>query len=165
MYYPDYSQFDTKRQILGWEAHATTSNLWQARDSGLVTQLFENGDDLGAAQGSIGAVNSDDLWHYASDIDTVFYFNDGYTSTTILDVIKADLADANKDSTIYSPGGFIELDSSVANQTDYFEKTKDPILTDNKTEKKSDDNETILKIFKIVTYKSSQDSHFIIQIL
>ena len=44
-------------------------------------------------------------------------------TTTILDVIKADLADANKDSTIYSPGGFIELDSSVANQTDYFEKT------------------------------------------
>ena len=87
MYYPAYSQFDTKRQILGWEAHATTSNLWQARDSGLVTQLFENGDDLGAAQGSIGAVNSDDLWHYASDIDTVFYFNDGYTSTTILDVM------------------------------------------------------------------------------
>lgn len=44
-------------------------------------------------------------------------------TTTILDVIKADLADANKDSTIYSPGGFIELDSTVANQNDYFEKT------------------------------------------
>ena len=86
MYYPAYSQFDTKRQILGWEAH-TVDNKWQARNSGLVTQLFENGDDLGPAQSSIGAVSSDDLWHYASDIDTVFYYNDGYTSTTILDVM------------------------------------------------------------------------------
>ena len=86
MYYPAYSQFDTKRQILGWEAH-TVDNKWQARNSGLVTQLFENGDDLGPAQSSIGAVSSDDLWHYASDIDTVFYYNDGYTSTTILDVL------------------------------------------------------------------------------
>ena len=44
-------------------------------------------------------------------------------TTTILDVIKADLADANKDSTIFSAGGYIDLDSSVANQTEYFEKT------------------------------------------
>ncbi len=44
-------------------------------------------------------------------------------TTTILDVIKADLANASKDSTIYSPGGYIDLDSAVANQNDYFEKT------------------------------------------
>jgi hypothetical protein len=44
-------------------------------------------------------------------------------TTTVLDVIKADLADANKDSTIFSAGGYIDLESSVANQTEYFEKT------------------------------------------
>ena len=33
----------------------------------------------------------------------------------------------------------------ISQLNDYFEKTKDPILTDNKTEKKSDENETISK--------------------
>jgi len=44
-------------------------------------------------------------------------------TTTVLDVIKADLADASKDSTIFSPGGIIELSKTVANQTEYFQKT------------------------------------------
>ena len=44
-------------------------------------------------------------------------------TTTILDVIKADLADTNKDSTIFSAGGYIELESYVANQTEYFKKS------------------------------------------
>lgn len=45
------------------------------------------------------------------------------STVKVLDVIKADLADANKDSTIFSPGGFIELSNAVANNNEYFSKT------------------------------------------
>ena len=41
----------------------------------------------------------------------------------------------------------------ISQLNDYFEKTKDPILTDNKTEKKSDENETISKIMDVLDTK------------
>ena len=44
MYYPSFSNFDAKRQIYGWETTGT-SNLYLARNSGLVTILFADGED------------------------------------------------------------------------------------------------------------------------
>ena len=44
-------------------------------------------------------------------------------TTTVLDVIKADIADVNKDTTIYSPGGYIELANPVSNMSEYFTET------------------------------------------
>ena len=41
----------------------------------------------------------------------------------------------------------------ISHLNDYFEKTEDPILIDNKMEKKSDDNETILKIKDVLDTK------------
>ena len=41
----------------------------------------------------------------------------------------------------------------ISHLNDYFEKTEDPILTDNKTEKKSDENETISKIKDVLDTK------------
>ena len=41
----------------------------------------------------------------------------------------------------------------ISQLNDYFEKTKDPILTDKKTEKKSDENETISKIKDVLDTK------------
>ncbi len=41
----------------------------------------------------------------------------------------------------------------ISHLNDYFEKTGDPILIDNKTEKKTDENETILKIKDVLDTK------------
>ena len=41
----------------------------------------------------------------------------------------------------------------ISHLNDYFEKTEDPILTDNKTKKESDDNETISKIKDVLDSK------------
>ncbi len=41
----------------------------------------------------------------------------------------------------------------ISHLNDYFEKTEDPILIDHKMEKKSDDNETILKIKDVLDTK------------
>ena len=41
----------------------------------------------------------------------------------------------------------------ISHLNDYFEKTEDPILTDNKTEKKNDENETISRIKDVLDTK------------
>ena len=73
MYYPNFSSYDAKRQILGWVDEGTT-NLYVAKNCGLVTQLFSDGRDLGTAQSSSGACNSNGKWFYDSGVDEVFYF-------------------------------------------------------------------------------------------
>ena len=75
MYYPAYSQFDTKRQVFGW-ATTGTSNLYIARNSGLVSLLFADGEDLGDPEANSGVVDVNGEWYYDSALDTVYYFND-----------------------------------------------------------------------------------------
>ncbi len=75
MYYPSYSQFDAKRQIFGWTTTGT-SNLYLARNSGLVTILFADGEDLGDPEANSGVVNANGEWYFDSALDTVYYFND-----------------------------------------------------------------------------------------
>ena len=44
--FPQINEFDQKKSILGWETTGT-SNLYLARNSGLVSVLFADGEDLG----------------------------------------------------------------------------------------------------------------------
>jgi len=74
MYYPAYSQFDTKCQVFGWSL--LSSNKYIADNTGLVTQLFMDGADLGASQGSAGDVNSNYKWYYLSTDDRLYLYND-----------------------------------------------------------------------------------------
>jgi len=83
MYYPNFSSYDAKRQILGWTTTGT-SNLYIARNSGLVTQLFVNGEDLGDAEANSGVVNVNGEWYYDSALDTIYYFNDASNPIDLL---------------------------------------------------------------------------------
>ena len=74
MYYPAYNQFDAKRQIFGWSL--LSSNKYIADNTGLVTQLFMDGADLGAEQSSADAVNSNYKWYYLSTDDRLYLYND-----------------------------------------------------------------------------------------
>ena len=74
MYYPAYSQFDSKHQIFGWTTTGT-SNLYIARNSGLVTLLFADGEDLGDPEANSGVVDVNGEWYYDSALDTTYYFN------------------------------------------------------------------------------------------
>ena len=65
---------DAKRPIYGWITTGT-SNLYLARDTGLVTQLFADGEDLGDAEANSGVVDTNGEWYYDSNLDTVYYFN------------------------------------------------------------------------------------------
>ena len=74
---------DSKRPIYGWETTGTT-NLYLARDAGLVTQLFADGEDLGDAEANSGVVDTNGEWYYDSNLDTVYYFN---SSTNQIDML------------------------------------------------------------------------------
>ena len=65
---------DSKRQVYGWSV--LSSNKYIADNTGLITQLFIDGADLGAAQGSAGDVNSNFKWYYLSSDDRVYLYND-----------------------------------------------------------------------------------------
>ena len=82
MYYPAYSQFDAKRQVFGWSL--LSSNKYIADNTGLVTQLFMDGADLGAAQGSAGAVDSNYKWYYLSTDDRLYLYNDANSPTDLV---------------------------------------------------------------------------------
>ena len=79
-YFNRVSDFDSKRQIF---PTLTSGNLHLFRDSGYVTQLFVNGEELAAAQSTSGAVDSNGEWFYASGTNQVEYYNSNYSSTTV----------------------------------------------------------------------------------
>ena len=79
-YFNRVDDFDSKKQIF---PTLTSGNLHLFRDSGYVSQLFVNGEELAAAQSTSGAVDSNGEWFYASGTNQVEYYNSNYSSTTI----------------------------------------------------------------------------------
>jgi len=71
--FPSLDEFDTKTTIYGWVVHS--SSLYRADNSGLITQLFANGQDLGSAEANSGVVNANGEWFYESSLDAVYYYN------------------------------------------------------------------------------------------
>ena len=80
--FPQIDEYDQKTPIYGWVVDS--GSLYVAKDSGLVTQLFADGRDLGAAQNSSGECSSNGKWFYDSDKDEVFYFNNAATPIDML---------------------------------------------------------------------------------
>ena len=71
--YPNIDEFDVKTAIYGWTTVST--NKYAAHNSGLVTQLFANGEDLGAAQSSHTDLNVEGEWFYNSAEDVCYYYS------------------------------------------------------------------------------------------
>jgi len=71
---PFIDEYDSKTSIYGWAVE--DGSQYKADNSGLVTQLFANGEDLGSAQADLDSVDANGEWYYDSDIDTVYYYND-----------------------------------------------------------------------------------------
>ena len=80
--FPSIDEFDSKEALYGWVVEST--NLYRANNSGLVTQLFASGQDLGSAESSSGVVNSNGKWFYDSALDAVYYFNNAVNPNDIL---------------------------------------------------------------------------------
>ena len=70
--YPQIDAFDTKTPIYGWAATAT-SNLYIAQNTGLVSRLFIDGEDLGNEQATVPD-DSGEWWY--NDTDDELYYKD-----------------------------------------------------------------------------------------
>ena len=71
--YPNLDEFDVKTAIYGWVEVST--DKFAAHNSGLVTQLFADGEDLGPAQSAHTDLNVLGEWFYNSAEDVCYYFD------------------------------------------------------------------------------------------
>ena len=71
--YPQIDAFATKTPIYGWVT--VSSNKYASHNSGAVTQLFVDGEDLGAAQSAHTDLNVEGEWFYNSAEDVCYYYS------------------------------------------------------------------------------------------
>ena len=78
--FPDIDSFDTKTTLYGWVVDS--SSRYKAENSGLVTQLFANGENLGNAESSSSNVTSNGEWYYTDDV--CYYYNSAVNPNDLL---------------------------------------------------------------------------------
>jgi len=71
--YPNINDYDSKEAIYGWVVVSGTK--YAAHNSGLVTQLFANGESLGPAQSAHTDLNVEGEWFYNSTDDVLYYYS------------------------------------------------------------------------------------------
>jgi len=71
--FPNINDYDSKESIYGWTV--LSGDKYVADNTGVVTQLFMNGEHLGAAQASSGDVSGNYKWHYSSAWDRLYFYN------------------------------------------------------------------------------------------
>ena len=71
--YPHIDDFDTKVAVYGWVV--VSGSKYAAHNSGLVTQLFVDGESLGAAQSAHTDLNVEGEWFYNSTDDVLYYYS------------------------------------------------------------------------------------------
>ena len=71
--YPNVDEFDSKDAVYGWVE--VTTNKYACHNSGLVTQLFVNGESLGPAQSAHTDLNVEGEWFYNSTDDVLYYYS------------------------------------------------------------------------------------------
>jgi len=81
--FPQLDEFDQKTPIYGWKE--VTSNKYAAHDSGQVTQLFADGEDLGPAQSAHTDLNVEGEWFYNSAEDVCYYYSASTPSDKLME--------------------------------------------------------------------------------
>ena len=71
--FPEVDSFDTKIPIYGWVV--VSGDKYGAHNSGLVTQLFVNGESLEGAQSAHTDLNVEGEWFYNSTDDVLYYYS------------------------------------------------------------------------------------------
>tara|TARA_R100001463_G_scaffold2964_2_gene12285 strand:+ start:1759 stop:2727 length:969 start_codon:yes stop_codon:yes gene_type:complete len=81
--FPQLDEYDQKTPIYGWVE--VTTNKYAAHNSGSVTQLFVDGESLGAAQSAHTDLNVEGEWFYNSTDDVLYYFSASTPSDKLME--------------------------------------------------------------------------------
>jgi len=81
--FPQLDEFDQKVPIYGWVE--VTTNKYAAHDSGQVSQLFADGEDLGPAQSAHTDLNVEGEWFYNSAEDVCYYYSASTPSDKLME--------------------------------------------------------------------------------
>ena len=81
--FPQLDEFDQKTPIYGWVE--VTTNKYAAHNSGSVTQLFVDGESLGAAQSAHTDLNVEGEWFYNSTDDVLYYYSASTPSDKLME--------------------------------------------------------------------------------
>ena len=71
--YPNINDYDSKEAIYGWTV--VSGDKYSSHNSGLVTQLFVNGESLGPEQSAHTDLNVEGEWFYNSTDDVLYYYS------------------------------------------------------------------------------------------
>ena len=71
--FPQLDEYDQKTPIYGWVV--VSGSKYASHDSGLVTQLFVDGESLGSAQSAHTDLNVEGEWFYNSTDDVLYYYS------------------------------------------------------------------------------------------
>ena len=74
---PNINAYDRKRVLSGWVATGGDADEYIVRNSGYVSLLYRDGEDLGAAQASAVDVDSNKEWFYDSTTDSLIVHDTG----------------------------------------------------------------------------------------
>jgi len=81
--YPNIDKYDAKTPVYGWGTTGTL-HLYLARNTGLINQLFADGEDLGSAEDNSGVIDANGEWYYDPNLDTAYYFNSSASPVDLL---------------------------------------------------------------------------------
>ena len=71
--FPQIDEYDVKTPIYGWVV--VSGSKYASHNSGLVTQLFVDGESLGPAQSAHTDLNVEGEWFYNSTDDVLYYYS------------------------------------------------------------------------------------------
>ena len=80
--FPQIDEYDVKTPIYGWVV--VSGSKYASHNSGLVTQLFVDGESLGPAQSAHTDLNVEGEWFYNSTDDVLYYYSDSTPEDKII---------------------------------------------------------------------------------
>tara|TARA_R100000353_G_scaffold98555_1_gene71725 strand:+ start:1179 stop:2150 length:972 start_codon:yes stop_codon:yes gene_type:complete len=110
--YPNIGEYDSKSVVYGWVVDS--GSRYKAENSGLVTVLFADGQNLGNAQSAKTDVDANGEWYYDATNDVVYYYNSSTNPQNIL-------MEAGEDNNTFKT-------RMISNATAYFNSKVDSTL-------------------------------------
>lgn len=105
----DLDSFDLKKPLQKYDFALVSGIVYELNDAGNVQVLYRDGEDLGAAQSTVGGVSADGSWFYDADEDKVTLASTDVPNTHRLEFAPQDWEAAKDEALIRASEEFNSL--------------------------------------------------------